>query len=55
MEVHLIDPDLPTQFPLLEDALEAAGFVVRPMVDFEADGRGTPAVAAKNLQPQAPE
>ena len=32
-----IDPDLLAQFPLLEDALSAAGVVVWPMVEFEAD------------------
>lgn len=32
-----IDPDLWAQFPLLEEALTAAGFVVWPMVDVEAD------------------
>ena len=32
-----IDPDLFAQFPLLEDALTAAGVVVWPMVEFEAD------------------
>lgn len=32
-----IDPDLLAQFPLLEDALAAAGVVVWPMVEFEAD------------------
>ena len=32
-----IDPELFTQFPLLEEALEAMGVVVWPMVDFEAD------------------
>jgi 5'-3' exonuclease len=32
-----IEPDLLAQFSLLEDALEAAGFVVWPMVEFEAD------------------
>lgn len=32
-----IDPDLLAQFPLLEDALTAAGLVVWPMVEFEAD------------------
>jgi len=32
-----IDPDLWAQFPLLEDALAAAGFVVWPMIEFEAD------------------
>ncbi len=32
-----IEPELWEQFPLLEDALEAAGVVVWPMVEFEAD------------------
>jgi 5'-3' exonuclease len=32
-----IHPDLWAQFPLLEEALAAAGFVVWPMVDYEAD------------------
>jgi 5'-3' exonuclease len=32
-----IAPDLLSQFPLLEDALVAAGFVVWPMVEYEAD------------------
>jgi 5'-3' exonuclease len=32
-----IDPDLLAQFSLLEDALAAAGIVVWPMVEFEAD------------------
>ena len=32
-----IEPDLWAQFPLLEEALAAAGFVVWPMVEFEAD------------------
>jgi 5'-3' exonuclease len=32
-----IDPLLWSQFPLLEESLAAAGFVVWPMVDFEAD------------------
>jgi 5'-3' exonuclease len=32
-----IDPDLLAQFPLLEEALAAAGVVVWPMVEFEAD------------------
>ena len=32
-----IDPNLWSQFPLLEDVLRAAGFVVWPMVEFEAD------------------
>jgi 5'-3' exonuclease len=32
-----IDPDLYSQFPLLEEALAAAGITVWPMVEFEAD------------------
>ena len=32
-----MDPDLLAQFPLLEDVLSAAGIVVWPMVEFEAD------------------
>ena len=32
-----IEPDLLAQFPLLEEALTAAGVVVWPMVEFEAD------------------
>jgi 5'-3' exonuclease len=32
-----VDPNLLSQFPLLEEALQAAGVVVWPMVEFEAD------------------
>lgn len=32
-----VAPDLLSQFPILEDALEALGVVVWPMVEFEAD------------------
>src|SRR5437016_6653834 len=32
-----MEPDLLAQFPLLEDVLSAAGIVVWPMVEFEAD------------------
>lgn len=32
-----IEPELWAQFPVLEEALAAAGFVVWPMVEFEAD------------------
>jgi 5'-3' exonuclease len=32
-----VEPDLLAQFPLLEDVLSAAGIVVWPMVEFEAD------------------
>ncbi|MBZ5675159.1 MAG: flap endonuclease [Acidobacteriia bacterium] len=32
-----IEPDLLAQFPLLEEALSAAGIIVWPMIEFEAD------------------
>ena len=32
-----VEPDLLSQFPLLEEALRALGIVVWPMVEFEAD------------------
>ena len=32
-----VEPDLLAQFPLLEDVLSAAGVIVWPMVEFEAD------------------
>src|ERR1700741_2104892 len=32
-----IEPDLLSQFPLLEETLLAAGIVVWPMIEFEAD------------------
>src|SRR6202049_4630623 len=32
-----VEPDLSAQFPLLEETLSAAGVVVWPMVEFEAD------------------
>jgi 5'-3' exonuclease len=42
-----IEPDLLAQFPLLEETLTAAGVVVWPMVEFEADDAlGAAAVAA---------
>jgi len=41
-----IDPELHAQFPLLEGALVAAGFVVWPMVEFEADDALAAAAAA---------
>ncbi len=37
-----IEPDLRAQFTPLEDALAAAGIVVWPMVEFEADDARTP-------------
>ena len=47
-----IDPDLLSQFGLLEEALDAAGFTVWPMVEHEADdglGAGA-AMAAADLR-----
>ena len=42
-----VEPDLLAQFPLLESVLSAAGIVVWPMVEFEADdGLASAAVAA---------
>ena len=32
-----VEPDLLSQFPLLEEVLAAAGLVVWPMIEFEAD------------------
>ncbi len=45
-----IEPDLLAQFPLLEEVLSAAGLVVWPMVEFEADDAlAAAAVAAAQL------
>jgi len=44
-----VDPELLQQFPLLEEVLSAAGFVVWPMVEFEADD----ALAAAALRAEA--
>jgi 5'-3' exonuclease len=41
-----IEPTLLAQFPLLEETLSAAGFVVWPMVEFEADDALAAAAAA---------
>src|SRR6266853_1492970 len=41
-----IEPELLAQFPLLEDVLSAAGIVVWPMVEFEADDALAAAAAA---------
>jgi 5'-3' exonuclease len=41
-----IDPELLAQFPLLEEVLSAAGIVVWPMVEFEADDALAAAAAA---------
>jgi 5'-3' exonuclease len=47
-----IDPDLLAQFPLLEEVLSAAGIVVWPMVEFEADDALASAACAAAQNPQ---
>jgi 5'-3' exonuclease len=47
-----IDPDLFAQFPILEDELTAAGFVVWPMVEFEADDALASAAALAAADPR---
>ncbi len=47
-----IDPDLYSQFPLLEQALAAMGVVVWPMVEFEADDALASAAAAAARDPR---
>ena len=47
-----IDPALLAQFPLLEEALVAAGIVVWPMVEFEADDALAAAAAAASDDPR---
>jgi 5'-3' exonuclease len=47
-----IDPDLLAQFPLLEEVLSAAGIVVWPMVEFEADDALASAACAAAKNPQ---
>ena len=47
-----IAPDLYAQFPLLEEALSAAGIVVWPMVEFEADDALAAAAAAAASDPR---
>lgn len=47
-----VEPDLLAQFPLLEDVLKAAGFVVWPMVDFEADDALAAAAMAAAQDPR---
>jgi len=46
-----VEPDLLAQFPLLEDVLTAAGIVVWPMVEFEADYALAAAAGAAALEP----
>jgi 5'-3' exonuclease len=45
-----VEPELLTQFPLLEEVLAAAGIVVWPMIEFEADDAlaAAAALAARN-------
>jgi 5'-3' exonuclease len=47
-----IDPDLLAQFPLLEGVLAAYGFVVWPMVEFEADDALAAAAAKAAADPR---
>jgi 5'-3' exonuclease len=47
-----IEPALLAQFPLLEEALVAAGIVVWPMVEFEADDALAAAAAAADRDPR---
>src|SRR6202453_4095255 len=47
-----VEPDLLAQFPLLEEALEALGIVVWPMVEFEADDALAAAAAAAAKDPR---
>jgi 5'-3' exonuclease len=47
-----IEPDLLAQFPLLEEALAAAGVAVWPMVEFEADDALASAAAAAAIEPR---
>ncbi len=47
-----IEPDLLSQFPLLEEALALAGMVVWPMVEFEADDALAAAARAAAGDPQ---
>lgn len=47
-----IDPDLFSQFPLLEESLSAAGITVWPMVEFEADDALAAGAAAAARDPR---
>jgi 5'-3' exonuclease len=47
-----VDPDLLAQFPLLEEVLSAAGMVVWPMVEFEADDALASAAFAAAQKPE---
>ncbi|HEX7087159.1 MAG TPA: 5'-3' exonuclease H3TH domain-containing protein [Vicinamibacterales bacterium] len=47
-----VEPDLLAQFPLLEEALAAAGFIVWPMVEYEADDALAAAAEAAARDPR---
>lgn len=47
-----VEPDLLAQFPLLEEVLSAAGIVVWPMVEFEADDALAAAAVAATRDPR---
>src|SRR6202161_2329522 len=47
-----IEPDLLAQFPLLEEVLSAAGIVVWPLVEFEADDALAAAAVAAARDPR---
>ena len=47
-----VEPDLYTQFPLLEEALAAAGIAVWPMTEFEADDALASAAAIAAADPR---
>src|SRR4051812_42363928 len=47
-----IDPDLLAQFGLLEDALQALGVTVWPMIEFEADDALAAAAALADADPR---
>jgi 5'-3' exonuclease len=47
-----VEPELLAQFPLLEEALSAAGIVVWPMVEFEADDALAAGAAAAARDPR---
>ena len=47
-----VEPDLLAQFPILEEVLSAAGIVVWPMVEFEADDALAAGAVAAALHPR---
>lgn len=47
-----VPPELLSQFPILEEALDAMGVVVWPMVEFEADDALASAAAKATVDPQ---